>query len=137
MFFWSIRDHDEIIIEVWQRKAWVTRGRAVAICGADDRQNKFKTNKGRIFVAGAYLKQRSPHRPFVLVDRLSRETSRVFFEDLTDSIGALAFASDLQGRRTSPSFVLSHLATEYTLPRRISFSLRIAWKAWQRSSPIL
>ncbi|KND90067.1 hypothetical protein TOPH_05274 [Tolypocladium ophioglossoides CBS 100239] len=74
-------DHDEIIIEVWQRKAWATRDRAVA------------TNKGRIFVGGAYLKQRSL-QPFVLVERLSRETSRIFFEDSTDSIGTLAFASD-------------------------------------------
>ncbi|KAL7787728.1 hypothetical protein V8C37DRAFT_389806 [Trichoderma ceciliae] len=77
-------DRDEVITEVWQRKARLPRERAVG----------FKTNKGRIFVAGAYLKQLSTHRPFVLVERPSRRGSRIFFEDSTDGIGSLAFAGD-------------------------------------------
>lgn len=53
---------------------------------------QFVTNRGRVFVAGIY--QRAFQAPFVLIDRPSPESSRIFFESSANKIGSLAFATD-------------------------------------------
>ncbi|KAM4063339.1 hypothetical protein HRG_013885 [Hirsutella rhossiliensis] len=85
-------DSDEFITEIWQRKGYLPREWAIG----------FVTNKDRIFVAGAYLK--AGQRPYHLIERPSRQLSRVYFETSADGIGALAFATDVP-KVENPSFV--------------------------------
>lgn len=74
-------------------------------CEAHDKANKFKTNKGRTFIAGAYLKQSLPPKPFELVERLGQETGRMFYEDTSNGIGALAFARSKAEWESLPPFL--------------------------------
>lgn len=79
----------------------------LALGESDHLPTQFVTNKGRVFVAGLYM--RVDWTRFILIERPGQKLGRIFFESSASGIGALAFATDapkiehLRFKRPQPS----------------------------------